>query len=573
MNIYSNIVPEHIVRKVQKETLGIISDTLTKSFGPKGSTTAFIKNLDKNGTNISIEYTKDGHNIIKNIMFNNPIERSVQDLLTDLTRHIVKEVGDGTTSAVILCKTLFDCLCDNEGLTRGSSSDIINVFTEVVELIKNKIKSYSRECTLDDIYDIALISTNNNEEISKMIYNVYKEFGLDLYIDVGISNEVRNIIKKYDGMTIDSGVADKVMINDKEHNKAIIPRPNIYCFEDPIDTQEMFGLMRVIINNNIIRAYMKNSEYEPVPTVIFCRNISRDTERYFESVINLMSQVDNVPLLIVSDVTQDDMYVDIARMCGAPMIKKYIDIELQKVDQEKGLAPTIENICDFCGHADQVESDDYKTKIIRPVKMFKEESNEYSDDYLASIKWLESRIQKAKDENLDANELGTLKRRLNSFKGNMVDFLVGGVTISDRNNLKDAVEDAVFNCRSAVQNGIGFGANYMAFKAINELKNEYKENHKYKNIIDTLYNAYKKLISILYNLNGDELESLIDGMVKNDCPLNIRTNDYDHKVVSSIQSDIIILDTINKILMLMFTSNQYLVQTPMHNIYIAANED
>ena len=83
MKIYSNIVPENKVREVQKETLSIISDALCKSFGPKGSSTAFVKNIDPKGVNIADEHKKDGHTIIKNIQFLHPIERSVQDLLTD----------------------------------------------------------------------------------------------------------------------------------------------------------------------------------------------------------------------------------------------------------------------------------------------------------------------------------------------------------------------------------------------------------------------------------------------------------------------------------------------------------
>ena len=62
--IYSNIVPESKVREKQKETLQIISDSLSKSFGPKGSTTAIVKNMDKNGVNITLDYTKDGYTIL-----------------------------------------------------------------------------------------------------------------------------------------------------------------------------------------------------------------------------------------------------------------------------------------------------------------------------------------------------------------------------------------------------------------------------------------------------------------------------------------------------------------------------
>ena len=65
--IYSNIVPEAKVRAKQKETLQIIANSLEKSFGPKGSTTAIVKNMDKNGVNISLDYTKDGYTIVKSI--------------------------------------------------------------------------------------------------------------------------------------------------------------------------------------------------------------------------------------------------------------------------------------------------------------------------------------------------------------------------------------------------------------------------------------------------------------------------------------------------------------------------
>ena len=43
MKIYSNIVPENIVRKKQLDTLNIISNAIEKSFGPMGSHTALAK--------------------------------------------------------------------------------------------------------------------------------------------------------------------------------------------------------------------------------------------------------------------------------------------------------------------------------------------------------------------------------------------------------------------------------------------------------------------------------------------------------------------------------------------------
>ena len=358
-------------------------------------------------------------------------------------------------------------------------------------------------------------------------------------------------------------------VNDKANNKAAIRNPKIYCFNDPIDTPEMLSMLDVILDTNILRCYRPNSPYEPVPTVIFCKAISPDTSSYFETVVKLMNSGVFVPLLIVSDIHQEYLYEDIAKMCGAPFIKKYINPELQQKDIEAGLAPTEETIINFCGTADLVESDQVKTKVVRPAKMFNE-AGEYSEEYLSMLSYLETQVDKAKNENEGIDVISEAKRRLNCFKGNMVDYLIGGMTLSDRNNLKASVEDAVLNCRSAAINGVGYGANYMAFLTLNEMIHEAPYSSDV--FVRILFDAYKELIEILYGKSYTKKEieeDIIPTSISKGCPLNIRTNEYDGNVLSSIKSDVIILETIDKILTLMFTCNQYLVQTPAHNIYIA----
>jgi chaperonin GroEL (HSP60 family) len=376
-------------------------------------------------------------------------------------------------------------------------------------------------------------------------------------------------------MTIDTGFANTCMVNNHTNNTANINNPKIYCFNDPIDTPEMLGWLDAIIENNIIRCYRQGSVYEPVPTVIFCKSISPDTSSYFETVIRLMNSVPNVPLLIVSDIHQEYMYEDIAKMCGAPWIKKYINPDIQKADIEAGLAPTPETILDFCGSAELVVSDQLKTKVINPSEMFTVDENGnrvYSDTYNMMVNYLETQVEKAKNDNAGVTEVQHAKRRLNNFKGNMVDFLIGGMTLADRNNLKASVEDAIFNCRSAAKYGVGYGANFMAFDVLHDMLRECIDFKSRRYVyIHILYEAYTNLISILYNVEDGSVEQngLISDLFYNECPLNIRTNMYNYDVKSSIKSDVVILDTINKVLMLMFTTNQYLVQTPAHNVYSA----
>ena len=566
--IHSNIVPKVKVREIQQKTLDIIANGLEKSFGPNGSVTAIVKNIDTNGVNIDIEYTKDGHTIIKNMAFMNPIERSVQDILTELTRNVVKEVGDGTTSAILLSNEIFNALCSNSGIDNMSPSEVIKIFNSLTEKISEKILAKAKPCTIDDIYDIAYISTNGNEDISNTIKEVYKKFGLEVNIDVGISNEVDNIVKEYDGMTLDTGFTDICFVNEKSKNRATIKNPQIYCFSDPIDTPEMLSMLDAILDNNILRAFRPNSQVMPVPTVIFGKGISPDTSSYFETVVKLMNSYPGaVPLLMVTDIHQDYLYEDIAKMCGAPFIKKYLNPDIQQKDIEAGLAPTPETICSFCGSADMVQADQLKTKIINPSKMFNEDGS-CSNEYDAMLEYLKTQVQKAINEDAGIEQIARAKRRLNSFKGNMVDFLVGGITIADRNNLKAAVEDAVLNCKSAAENGVGYGANFMAFYAVEE--EEYNLTDKEQCIFDIIAKSYEKLIYRLYNSCSENINvrEAMERSLKQEAPMNVRTGKIDASVKSSIKTDVAILKTISKILTLMYTCNQYLVQTPMHNKYV-----
>lgn len=559
--IYSNIVPEKTVREIQHETLDIIASAISKSFGPKGSATGIVKNIDAKGVNIELEYTKDGYNIIKNILFNNPIERSVQEMLTNLTLRIVKEVGDGTTSAVLLCNEIFHQLYIEYGNNRSvTPADIINQFEEAVTLVSENIKSKAKKCTIDDIYDIALISTNNNEELAGIIKSVYEAYGLETMIDIGIANDVDTLVKAYDGMTLETGFTDICFVNDPVKNRAVINNPRIYFFNDPIDTPEMLSYLDTILEYNILSAYRPGSTRQPIPTVIFGKSISPDTSSYFETTVELMNKYrGQIPLLMVNDIHQDYIYEDLVKLCGAKFIKKYINPELQQRDIENGLAPTIENVHEFYGTAESVVADQLKTKIIRPAKMF-DENGEFSEAYTTLVTYLETQVEKLKNENAGINDIATAKRRLYSLKGNMVDLLIGGISVADRNNLKASAEDAVLNCRSAAKEGVGYGANYMAWKALNDIDSD-------NPMIPILKNAYKMLLTRLYSCVKSP-NDVINHSLDEGCPLNIRTGEYDKKVKSSIKSDIVILETISKILTLMYTCNQYLVQTPMHNQYV-----
>lgn len=588
--VASNIVKKEQLREVQKQTLANLKDALIHSAGPYGSTTGIIR--DGQFT----EYTKDGHTILESIKYNRSIESSIQKELTELTRYIVVKVGDGTTSAVILSSLIFDELCALEVDKKMPPYKIIELFKDIVEVLKKNILTKRRNLTLDDVYDIAMICTNNNKEVSEILYRIYEKHGLDVFIDVGTSTNHQNIIKSYDGLTLEVGYSDPAYINTmaKTNNgstvdagSSIIRNASIYAFQDPIDTPEMTSFLQAIIYKNIFKPYNEytnsgNSDFlkKVVPTVIMAPKISIDNSTFMTDIVQYMySFGDNLdmkpPLLIITNIGEVnyEIYSDLWRLCGCKPIKKYIDPEIQKKDIEEGKAPTPETVCNFCGYADEVKSDAYKTTFINPKDMFVDgdPSKGHSQAYKAQLNFIEQQLKVAEEQDEDINEIYNLKRRLHSLKANMVDYLVGGVTVTDRDSTRALVEDAVKNIRSASQNGVGYGANYEGLRAVHNYLNKVTKSEEEILIAKVIYNAYKKISELLYGsaiADEEEVKKLVQKSLDEDCgPINLTNLEFDGKVLSTIDSDVTILDVLAKIITIMFTTNQMLVQTPNHNMY------
>ncbi len=580
MKIYSNIVEQKTLHDQTMAVLEIIANSLVTSFGPYGSATQIKKD------DILPKFTKDGHTILKNIYFNGTLEMSIREVLEDLTSHVVKNVGDGTTSAILLSQLIYKRLAtkcepnlDNAKIYDWHlpPAELERELNDLVKRVTEEILSETREIkTYEDIHKIALISTNNNEEMAELISGIYMENGTDVYIDVKRSMDNQDYIKIFDGMTIDSGYADKVFVTNEAESTAEINAPKIYFFESPIDTPEMINFFSSIIYHNIMEPLKDRREL--TPTVIMCPKVSSDIAAIMDPLVKTMMNAKannfHIPFCLVSDIRKPEVLMDLANLCEARTIRKYINLEQQEKDQENGDAPTVETIVDWCGTADAVVAGYNKTKIINPKLMYKEGTTEFSDFYKSIINNLEMQLAQAKQDGKNLNDIGNLRRRIHSMKANMVDLYIGGSTPEERDNRFDAAEDAVLNCMSAAEFGYGWGANIQAFNVFHRL---YRNPNS--GIISVVYNAYLDLLAKLYGSSlgevpssyteaSDEVKAMIKTTIETKTPINLRTGKADGLVLSSIKSDITVLDIVANVVGMLVTTKQFLCQSPAHNIYI-----
>jgi chaperonin GroEL (HSP60 family) len=586
----NNIVSGQKLKDVQSAVLNDLKEAIINSMGPAGSNSLILRG--SSDQDIVAEYSKDGNKIIKSIKYQYPIEMAIKSEIENSTRYIEKTVGDGTSSVVVMSSLIFDAL--NDAYSNGEFGydpyDTMRLFKKCVDNISEKIRANKRDCTLDDIYHIAYISTNGNEEVAKQLQQIYKEYGMSVFIDVSASTNENTYVKTYNGITIEAGYSDPAMINNLERNDCRIRSTerypvHIYQFAEPIDTSEQLALFTQIIETNIMEKRFKLRQPE-IPTVILAPQISRDAHAYMRRVVQMLLQFGEAEysqkpqLLIVTNYAGlDENYVDhISNLCGCKPIKKYIDDKIQKADQESGLAPTLKNVCEFYGTAGEVEADGNITRFIDPAKMYEKDSEGniklndegypvYSKTYTNIVNFLESQYKSNAEQGRNVGVLGSLKRQLNAVKANMVELFIGGISISDRDSLRDLVEDAVLNTRSAAKNGVGYGANTMGYCITRDmLETNGFEDQETKAMIGIINEAYTNMIRSLYRTIFAE-EEAIDAVINNiylegGRPYNMTTREYDGLVLTSIESEPMILDTISKIITIMYTANQAILQAP-----------
>lgn len=590
----SNIVPKNVLREVQLETIERIANALANSYGPSGSTTLIRKGDDVKGSGVTA-YTKDGHSILGSIKFNKPIEMSILDDLKDITRNTVKTVGDGTTSAVILSYEIFralnEIISDHANFTEKA---VVAELQKVVKDITTIIENSKQKPTIDKIYQIALTSTDGNEEVANSIREIYEQFGLGVYIDVGISNTTNHMVKTYEGLTIDGGYFNPCFINRAKDAVSELQNPNIYIFEDPIDNNYTLNLCYKIVEQNLIAPLTKyntlvqqgnQAEADAVianelkATAIITPTFGRDIRSQMDSIIDMMSSSkieQRAPLTIITGMTDVDRLADLAAMTGAKTIKKYVDPEVQKSDVEKGIAPTLDNVAtEFGGKAELLVADTKTTKVINPELMFandEEGKRVFSSEYNNLLASLEAQLAQLDTVKESATEVNVLRRRIQSLKCNMVDYLIGGVSYTDRDALKDAVEDAVLNCRSAAKEGIGYAANFEGLRAAYEVAEVTSNLSPIREAVsNAVYKAYANTVARIYvdymAVEDIEQDDLIKKLIENNKPIDVTGNN--REVLSSIKTDPTTLQAIVDIVGLMFKTNQFLCPIPDMNTYTA----
>ena len=198
-----------------------LADNVAVTLGPKGRNVI----LSKKGANPII--TKDGVTVANFIEFDDVFENAAANILKQVASETNTSAGDGTTTSTVLARDIIRN--SQKYLIAGSSPvELKRGMDKAKEEIIAKIKELSRPVdSIDDIENIAIISSNNDRKIGKLIASAVDKVGHEGSILIEEGRSLETSLDLVEGFRLSSGYFSQSFVtnerkNSIEHEDALI---------------------------------------------------------------------------------------------------------------------------------------------------------------------------------------------------------------------------------------------------------------------------------------------------------------------------------------------------------------
>lgn len=536
-----NVIDEVTFKNKINNVFDMVSNALTKTLGPYGSTTI----IEKYG---ECHITKDGWQVLKNIRFNDPVSNNVMMLLLRISAQVVIKVGDGSTTSIVAADSILKEIKNNQDVINENMrpkefmQTLQRCVNRMVEMIYANAKKINKE-TYEEIYKLAYISTNGDEEISKIIQTIYEKTNNPSieYVKSKTNETTYEIVDGYRGNIT---YIDNIFTTNDD-GTCIINNPMILMFNHKIDIERALPLVSAVA----VTAAEQNRR-----VVVIAPNYDKFLLDYIRKNIVIeyksrgISTVVYTRASLVNNVSHE-LYNDFAIMCGAQVISEQFidDITDETVNEYVGTVSSMvisEKTTFISGFTNRNE-----TLYTRAIE---DATNKYT-------KMLEDN-QKRGIVDIKLNEV---KQRMTKLYGCMGIVHVGGNSELEKTANYDLVEDAVKACESAYNHGYNIGGSLLIPYLITNMDVDMSHNDYiiFSMIRTAFINVFK---TIIRNKYSDKTEEFYDEIVANcingdqlQC-YDLITDTYSTDIVNSCETDIEILKATASIISLLTSSNQYI---------------
>lgn len=547
-----NVISEEEFKERVSKVFENVANSLSKTLGPYGATTIIEKYGD-------MHITKDGWQVLKNIKFNNMIDNNILMLLLRISAQVVIKVGDGSTSSIVAANAILKEIQSHESLKSLRSKELMDILSRCCNEIIARIYENSTKIdkdTYDEIYNLAYISTNGDEEISNIIKDIYVKTG-NPSIEFNSSKTNKTSYEIIDGYRANNVTYLDCIFATNDDGTCVIDEPYILMFDHKIDMDTATPI--------ISAAAMKASE-DHKRLVVIAPYYDKFLLEYIRKNINIEFRSRGTSTVVYARASlinnmSHEMYNDFAIICGAEVIREQFVSEMKP-----------EEVPEYLGMVKHMVIGEKSTFVNGFINRNDTMYNKIIVDATAKYN---NMLADNEAKGIVDIKLHEYKQRLTKLRCHMGVINVGGNSELEKTANYDLVEDAVKACESAFNFGYNIGGSLVIPQTILRIDNEEPTSEiemkygstLYNDVLDAIYGAFVSVYeTVIRNKYKEEDAKVLDILADTEMNeytkcYNLITDEFTTDVINSCETDIEILKASISIISLLMSSNQYITIT------------
>jgi chaperonin GroEL len=403
-------------RKALKAGADAIANAVKTTLGPKGRNVALAKSF---GSQV---VTKDGVTVAKEMEVEDPFENVGVEMIKEAADKTNDMAGDGTTTVIVIAQAIVNAGFKN--VTAGANPiSLKRGLDKGVELVVKELTDNAKKISkLEEISQVATISSNNDKELGDMIGGVFDKVGKDGVVTVEEAKGFEDEVVYTEGMQFDEGYVSPYFVNDSESLEAVMEDPYILVTDKKLSNlQDIQSIAEKVLSQ------------ADRPIVIIADEI--ENQALATLVVNKLRGTLEVVAVKAPGFGErkKEILQDIAVVTGAQFVSEEIGRTLDSV-----------SIADL-GSAKKVVVSKEETVIVEGSG-----SEEEIDKRVTEIK---KQIEKTSSD----YDKEKLQERLAKIAGGVAVIKVGAASEVEAKEKKQRVEDAINATRAAIEEGVVAG--------------------------------------------------------------------------------------------------------------------
>jgi chaperonin GroEL len=370
--------------------------------------------------------------VAEHVDFNDHAKATIAKAVIQVAKNTVNQVGDGTSSSLVLAEAIYKAGYTH--VARGMNG--IQLY-EDLKLIKDDILSQIDDIKipvrLEDVYNVAKISANGEEEVARIVADALNEVGEDGHVTVEDANSRHTELNTVQGAVYKKGWKSfgpfgTHFVTDKIKDQCQLEKPAILLYNGKLtELHDLAKLMMSVMQVNPQTGAIEN----PVPFLIIATDFADDVKQMILAnrvqvklpICAIKAPFDGSPNAIT------EILEDIAVLTGGTVFSR-------------GIKELKDGTPDDLGSSDRVDIGSEETIIYKGTGDEQEILSRVED------------LKKALDVKQYEFDQENLRIRIGKLVGGIAIIRAGGDSELEMLEKKDRIEDALCAARVAIQDGI-----------------------------------------------------------------------------------------------------------------------